>query len=61
MNCYVCFLKYLPHLRVIKVNSLKNRAAPRARDPLHKLGVRDKKHVGDVLIGKRRNVGLLQN
>ena len=48
MNCYVCFLKHLPHLLVIKVNSLKNRAVPRARDPLHK-------------IGERRNVGLLQN
>lgn len=57
MNCYVCFLKHLPHLVVIKVN----RTAPRAGDPLYKLGVRDVKHICDVSTGQHRNVGLLQN
>lgn len=57
MNCYVYFLKHLPHLLVIKVKG----TAPRAGDPLHKLGVRDEKHICDVSTGECRNVGLLQN
>lgn len=60
MNCYVCFLKYLPRLLVIEANSLQHRWAPRVRDPLHRLGVRDKKHILDVPTGERRKVGLLQ-
>lgn len=54
MNCCVCFLRHLPHWLVINVN----RTAPRARDPLHKLGARDEKHICDVSIGERRNGGL---
>lgn len=45
MNCYVCFLKYLPCLLVIEANSLKHTQAPRDRNLLHRLGVRDEKHV----------------
>ena len=57
MNCCVCFLRHLPHLLVTKVS----RRVPRARDPLHKLGVKDAKHICDVSIGERRKAGLLQN
>lgn len=45
MNCPACFLKYLTHLFVIEVNSLKNNRDPRAREPLNRLAVRDKKHI----------------
>ena len=60
MNRYGWCLKYLPHLLVIEGNSLKHRRAPRARDPLHRLGGRDHKHIWDVPAGERGKAGLLQ-